>query len=179
MIRKAITGIGAAALLLMMLYTVLNVIVRSTTGTPLPAAVELITRWWMVPLVFCGWILAHLVREHIIVDFVVDGAGRRAQPIMAFINAVLLILFLGLVSYAGFLGALENQTRNEYGIDTGWPVWITRYAVPALTVVFIGYVVHDGWAWLSRRKKGTDQPDEETEAVVASNAPTTGDGHVN
>ena len=178
MIRKAITGIGAAALLLMMFYTVLNVIVRSTTGTPLPAAVELITRWWMVPLVFCGWILAQLVREHIIVDFVVDGAGPRVQAIMAFVNSVLLIVFLGLVAYAGFLGALENQSRNEYGIDTGWPVWITRYAVPALTAVLIGYIVHDGWAWLSGRKKGTDQLDEETEAVVASDAPMTGDSHV-
>lgn len=152
MLRRIITVIGAAALLLMMLYTVLNVVVRATVGTPLPAAIELTTRWWMIPLVFSGWVLAHLAREHIVVDFVVDGAGRRVRTVMAFINGALLTLFLGLVAYAGFLGALENQARSEYGIDTGWPVWATRYVIPVFALVFIGYLLHDGLRWIRSRR---------------------------
>lgn len=163
MLRTAITLIGAAALLLMMFYTVLNVIVRATVGTPLPAAIELTTRWWMIPLVFAGWILAHHVREHIIVDFVVDGAGSRVRTAMAVINGLLLILFLALIAYAGLLGAMENQARSEYGIDTGWPVWLTRYVIPAFAVIFIGYLLHDAVRWLARRRHAQKQTGPEAQ----------------
>lgn len=171
MLRNAITLIGAAALLLMMLYTVLNVIIRATVGTPLPAAIELTTRWWMIPLVFSGWVLAHLVREHIIVDFVVDGAGSRVRTIMAVVNGALLALFLGLVAYAGVQGALENQARGEYGIDTGWPVWATRYVIPVFAVMFIGYLLQDAWRWIAaRRADGV----EVAESVETGHAPESG-----
>lgn len=178
MLRNAITLIGAAALLLMMLYTVLNVIIRATVGAPLPAAIELTTRWWMIPLVFSGWVLAHLVREHIIVDFVVDGAGRRVRIIMAVVNGVLLALFLGLVAYAGVQGALENQARGEYGIDTGWPVWATRYVIPVFAVVFIGYLLHDAWRWIAGRRGetvGVHEAADTHEAVETDGASETGE----
>lgn len=165
--KKAVTFLGAAALLLMMTYTVANVIVRSVTGVPLPAAVELTTRWWMVPMVFAGWVIAHWAREHIIVDFVVDGARPRVRAVMAVVNAVILIFFLALLAYAGFAGALENQARGEYGIDTGWPVWITRYAVPFFALVFIGYVLSDGWRALTHRGRTAAAHDSTSSDVLA------------
>lgn len=177
MLRKAVTVIGAATLLLMMTYTVLNVIIRSTVGTPLPAAIELTTRWWMVPMVFSGWVIAHLAREHIIVDFVVDNAGSRVRTVMAAVNGILLILFLALVTYAGLQGALENQARSEYGVDTGWPIWVTRYLVPGFAVLFIGYILHDGWRWIANHRGGGTAVTAQQSSGQQTPAEQTGAGH--
>lgn len=174
--KNAVTVIGGAALLLMMVYTVANVVVRTITGVPLPSAVELTTRWWMVPLVFAGWVIAHWAREHIIVEFVVDSARPRVRAVMTGINACLLVLFLALIAYAGFAGAFENQARGEYGIDTGWQVWITRYAVPLFAVVFIGSVIADGWQALARRRTTTGDG-EQPGSRGGGTAPATGAAH--
>lgn len=131
------------ALFAMMLYTVGNVLARVTAGTPLPAVIELITRWWMVPMVFGGWLLAQLNREHIVVDFVVERARGVVGLAYRFLNHVLLLLFLGIVGVGGWIGAQENRIRGEYGIDTGAPVWITRYAVPIMVAVLFGYIVYE------------------------------------
>lgn len=136
-------AIASISLLAIMLYTVANVASRTLGMGPLPAVIELITRWWMVPLVFAGWVLAHVANEHIRVEFVSESAGIVVRGILNWVNSLLLLVFLALVAWGSWLGAQDNRFRGEFGIDTGAPVWLTRYVVPVMAVVFILVLVAD------------------------------------
>lgn len=147
---RVLTGIGllvtvssVIVLFAIMLYTVANVINRTIVGTPLPAVIELITRWWMVPLVFGGWLIAHLADEHIRVDFIAERATGIVAPLHQLLNKLLLLAFLALIAVGGWIGATENRLRDEHGIDTGAPIWISRYAVPLMTAALILFVVYE------------------------------------
>ena len=142
-IRLVVEVICGLLLFAIMLYTVGNVISRTIVGTPLPAVIELITRWWMVPLVFGGWLVAHLAGEHIRVDFIVEKTSGIVTPFYQVANKVLLAVFLVLVTYGGWIGATENRLRAEHGIDTNAPVWTTRYAVPVMAALFFAFLVYE------------------------------------
>lgn len=142
-IRCLVTGSSVIVLFAIMLYTVANVINRTVVGTPLPAVIELITRWWMVPLVFGGWLIAHHADEHIRVDFIAERATGIFAPLYQLLNRVLLLLFLTIIAYGGWIGATENRLRNEHGIDTGAPIWLSRYAIPIMTAAFIAFVAYE------------------------------------
>lgn len=147
---RVLAGIGqlvmvssVIVLFAIMFYTVANVINRTIVGTPLPAVIELITRWWMVPLVFGGWLIAHLADEHIRVDFIAERASGVVAPLHQLLNKLLLLAFLTIVAYGGWVGATENRLRQEHGIDTGAPIWISRYAVPVMTAALIIVVAYE------------------------------------
>lgn len=144
-LKGALQTVAVLSLWAIMMYTVGNVVSRVLGGGPLPAVIELITRWWMVPLVFAGWALAHLGNEHIRVEFVSGLANTAVRESLYWINNVLLVLFLALVTYGSWFGAQQNRLRGEYGIDTGAPVWTTRYAIPILTALFIVLILADMW----------------------------------
>lgn len=150
-IRRVVELVCVIALFAIMIYTVANVLARILVGPPLPAAIELITRWWMIPLVFGAWLLAYVAKEHIHVDFVVEGTRSGIRFAYELINRLLLLLFLGLIIYGGWVGATENRIRGEYGIDTGWPVWTTRYFVPILVALLFGYIAFEFYHMLKRR----------------------------
>lgn len=144
-LKTTLQTVAVLALWAIMLYTVGNVVSRMVGAGPLPAVIELITRWWMVPLVFAGWALAHLGNEHIRVEFISDIATTSVRTTLYWANNALLILFLALVAAGGWLGAQQNRLRGEYGIDTGAPVWVSRYAVPILTALFVLLIIIDVW----------------------------------
>lgn len=133
--------IGGVSLALIMLYTVANIVIRSTVGTPLPAVVELITRWWMVPLVFVGIIVAQPRGEHVRVDFVGDNLGLRWDRLYRVVSRLFLILFTAFVVIGGWEEAVRNMQRGEFGIDSRWPIWLTRFAVPVLGTAFVIYLI--------------------------------------
>lgn len=168
-IQLLVTVSCVIVLFAIMFYTVANVINRIVVGTPLPAVIELITRWWMVPLVFGGWLIAHLANEHIRVEFISERTTGIFAPIHQLLNRVLLLVFLGIIAYGGWVSATENRLRNEHGIDTGAPIWITRYAIPLMTAAFIIFVVYETTklAWRTLRRTGDAGPaqsDSRTEA---------------
>lgn len=154
-IKIALQSVAVLTLWAIMLYTVGNVVSRMVGAGPLPAVIELITRWWMVPLVFAGWALAHLGNEHIRVEFISDIANSAVRTALYWVNHALLLLFLALVTFGGWLGAQQNRLRGEYGIDTGAPVWVTRYAVPILTALFILLIIADVWKKLHTPSSST------------------------
>lgn len=141
-VRWLVLVISVFVLFAMMFYTVANVVSRVAAGTPLPAVIELVTRWWMVPLVFGGWLIAHLADEHIRVEFITERATGLVASLSQLLTRLLLLLFLGIVAYGGWVGATQNRLRSEHGIDTHAPVWITRYAVPLMVGAFILFVVY-------------------------------------
>lgn len=155
-IQLLVTVSCVIVLFAIMIYTVANVVNRIVVGTPLPAVIELITRWWMVPLVFGGWLIAHLANEHIRVEFISERTTGIFAPIHQLLIRVLLLVFLGIIAYGGWVGATENRLRSEHGIDTGAPIWITRYAVPLMTAAFIIFVVYETTklAWRTFRRTG-------------------------
>lgn len=157
---EAIGGLAIGAILF---YTVANVVWRTIVGVPLPATIELVTRWWMVPLVFVGFIVAQLRKEHVRVDFVGDHINLKARPGYEVAVRILLILFLLLVAKAGWDNAVLNMQRDEVGIDTQWPVWTTRFAVPILVVVFVAYLIGEAVAIAARWRPTA------TEATTESN----------
>lgn len=155
-IQLLVTVSCVIVLFAIMIYTVANVVNRIVVGTPLPAVIELITRWWMVPLVFGGWLIAHLANEHIRVEFISERTTGVFASIHQLLIRVLLLVFLGIIAYGGWVGATENRLRSEHGIDTGAPIWITRYAVPLMTAAFIIFVVYETTklAWRTFRRTG-------------------------
>lgn len=159
--RVTLEAIGGLAIGAILFYTVANVAWRTIVGVPLPATIELVTRWWMVPLVFVGFIVAQIRKEHVRVDFVGDHINPKARPSYEIAVRILLILFLILVAKAGWDNAVLNMQRNEVGIDTHWPVWTTRFVVPVLVVVFMAYLIGEAVAIAARWRRPATEATKE------------------
>lgn len=175
-VRLVVQVVSVIVLFAMMLYTVANVVSRVAVGTPLPAVIELITRWWMVPLVFGGWLIAHVAKEHIRVEFITERSTGLVASMNQLLNKLLLLLFLGIIAYGGWVGATQNRLRDEHGIDTQAPVWITRYAVPLMTAAFILFVAYETAKFVMKTLRRSDDPAPHTTASAAPVPTETGDG---
>lgn len=175
-VRLLVQVISVIVLFAMMFYTVANVVSRVAAGTPLPAVIELITRWWMVPLVFGGWLIAHVANEHIRVEFITERSTGMVASMNQLLNKLLLLLFLGIVAYGGWVGATQNRLREEHGIDTQAPVWITRYAVPLMTGAFILFVAYETAKLVMRIIRRSNDPDPDTTATADRVPADTDDG---
>jgi TRAP-type C4-dicarboxylate transport system permease small subunit len=98
--------------------------------------VELAFAW----MVFLGSAAVWRSHEHIVIDFIPQAlAGSLAGRTLEIIVGVLLLGFLGVLTWYGWLLTLQSQGNTSPMLVLPRPLWYA--AVPASGVVMIGYTI--------------------------------------
>ena len=131
--------LGVGLLILMMLLTVLDVLLRLVFNLPILGSVE-ITEFMMVSLAFfsIGW--ATLAKAHVVVDLLARRLGIRRQ---ARLNIILHLFYLVLyvfIAWQSALEALSNWRMDERSIVLEIPVF-PFYFVVAIGCAVVSLVV--------------------------------------
>ncbi len=124
---------GGVVLLLLMLFTVVDVVLRYLFNAPLRSVYEF-TEFTMALIVFlgipyCGW-----VGQHIAVDVFARWLDR---PNLRFLPAVLSLLSAALFALIAYQAALETVATIEQASNLlRWPHYPFRFAVAFSSALF-------------------------------------------
>ncbi|WP_340150560.1 TRAP transporter small permease [uncultured Sneathiella sp.] len=144
-------AIGALAMGLICVISILNVIVRYATDVSF-AFTEEYSVFLLVIVTFVGAGLAYTNNGHISIAILVNWLGGRWAMLLKTISFLASIsLFAMLVYYGGDL------TYDEYRFDEtspalGYPTWMYTIWLPLLSVAILFRIVQV--AWIEARKKG-------------------------
>ena len=98
--------------------------------------VELAFAW----MIFLGSAAVWRSHEHIVIDFLPQAlAGSRAGRVLEMIVGVLVLAFLGVYTWYGWLLTIQSQGNTSPMLVLPKPLWYA--AVPASGVVMIGYTI--------------------------------------
>jgi TRAP-type C4-dicarboxylate transport system permease small subunit len=98
--------------------------------------VELAFAW----MIFLGSAAVWRSREHIVIDFLPQAlAGSRAGRVLEVIVGVLVLAFLGVYTWYGWLLTIQSQGNTSPMLVLPKPLWYA--AVPSSGVVMIGYTI--------------------------------------
>ncbi|WP_053385008.1 TRAP transporter small permease [Leucobacter celer] len=125
----ALGVIAAGALVVLMLATVLDVLVRWITRASLPGMME-IAETALVASVFLGLAWTSIQGGHVAVTIVTDrlkpGHARAVSVLIWALNAAI----LGWMTAALFMRAMQSTSMSEtrFGL-VQWPVWPLRWII--------------------------------------------------
>lgn len=127
---RVLAVVSAAATLLVMLLTVVDVLVRLVVGGSVPGLLEY-SEVAMVFLVMCGIAYGQQQRVHVSVDLVTSRLRPPAAGRVVGGGLVIAALALCWLAYASGVSAVESIRSGEvrYGI-TEVPLWPARVMVP-------------------------------------------------
>lgn len=143
-VERAIAGVArvlailaAGAVVVIMLSTALNVVVRFTTRSTLPGTLEL-AQSCLVVAVFFGLAWAGITGDHVAVRLLSDRFGRGVNRILDIVVWGLATVFMAWITYASFERALDATDRGEtsFGLIE-WPGWPWRWFLLAGLVAYL------------------------------------------
>ncbi len=105
--------IAIVALYAMAILVAVNVATRFLGGAIIPDDV-VIVRELMVFVILLPVGIVTALREHISVDVLTNWATRRGQLVLAVLQHLIGLLFIGLVAYAAWQSATDAWRINEY-----------------------------------------------------------------
>lgn len=98
--------------------------------------VELAFAW----MIFLGSAAVWRSHEHIVIDFLPQAlAGSQAGRVLEMVVGVLVLAFLGVFTWYGWLLTIQSQGNTSPMLVLPKPLWYA--AVPASGVVMIGYTI--------------------------------------
>jgi TRAP-type C4-dicarboxylate transport system permease small subunit len=98
--------------------------------------VELAFAW----MIFLGSAAVWRSHEHIVIDFLPQAlAGSRAGRVLEVVVGALVLAFLGVYTWYGWLLTIQSQGNTSPMLVLPKPLWYA--AVPASGVVMIGYTI--------------------------------------
>jgi len=121
--------ISAAAVLLMMLLTTADVILRFF-GYPIPGTYEVVGLLGSVVISF-SLAYTSVEKGHIAVEFLVNRLSEKSRYIISAINSVLGIFLFGLISYQSFLYASELRQSGEVSLTLQMKTYPFVYGICA------------------------------------------------
>ena len=133
-LSQVIGIIGVCVLVAMMLFTVLNVIMRAFFNSPIPGDVELI-EVGMVCVGFWGLAWCALRKMHIGVDLVIYYLPRRLRSAIDSIGYIIGLGICLLLTWRGFAEGIINHKMHILSSTLGFPMW------PFYWVTAVGYGV--------------------------------------
>lgn len=128
--------IGSAAIGLLALNVIVDVIGRALFNTPLMGTIEYTTYWWMPALTVLSFAYTERMQEHIKVTLLLDNLPLRLRQIIEGIVGVLAALIVVALARYTLTDALHAAEIGETAQSTP-PVAIW----PGKLVVFAGLVV--------------------------------------
>lgn len=151
-----LAGIGAAIIVVQMLWISYGVFMRYGVGRPDGTVTEA-TALLLFPAAFLG--LAYALKEDAYpkVLFLRDALGKRGRRVLDLVNLVLMVAVGGFFAIAGVdatLGSFESGAASEILL---WPRWMFWAPGALALVVFTLYVVLRLVALLGDRSSDADR----------------------
>ncbi|RWZ46232.1 TRAP transporter small permease [Labedella phragmitis] len=143
-IERAVVGLSrllaiaaAGAIVVVMLSTALNVVVRFTSRATVPGTLE-VAQSCLVIAVFFGLAWAGITGDHVSVRLVSDRLGRGANRLLDVIVWTLSTTVVAWMLYASVTRAIDATERRETAFGLiDWPGWPWRWFLVAGLAAFL------------------------------------------
>lgn len=129
--------IGGAAVALLAINLILDISMRTLANRPINGTIEMVTFWWMVPLVFFGLAVAQRNREHTDLPILYDQVNGPARTVIGLISVLATAVLVALIGWYGWQNAVTQMSVGEYASATGVTLWPARFAVPLGALAFL------------------------------------------
>lgn len=141
-----LAGIAGAALVLMMLQTVADILMKNVFGAPIEGNLEIVSVYHMVAIVFLPLAFVEMRHEHITVELLVNlfpGWLRRVSDTLAYLVAT---IFFGILAYQTGLDALKAWRIDEILMTSILiTLWPAKFSLPiGFAAVMLATLLH---AW--------------------------------
>jgi TRAP-type C4-dicarboxylate transport system permease small subunit len=161
-VALALAFVAGAALLLMMLQTVVDVTMNNLFGGPIEGNLEIMSVYHMVALVFLPLAIVELKHEHITVDLLVrlfPKGLRRATDTIGYLVAA---VFFGMLAWQTAIDAHESWAMGEILMTSILiTIWPAKFSLPVgFAAVMLASLLH---AW----RAATDPEFDPTPAAPA------------
>ncbi|WP_226553778.1 TRAP transporter small permease [Celeribacter naphthalenivorans] len=115
----------------MMVHVTAHVSWRFVTGEPITGTPEIVSRYYMVAIVFLTIPLVEMRNSGIVVDLFYDLFGRSFQRLCAALAYIGQGLFFGFLTYRSFWDAIDSFAKREF-VDAQIPitVWPASFFLP-------------------------------------------------
>ncbi|MZR31671.1 TRAP transporter small permease [Sneathiella litorea] len=144
-------AIGALAMGLICLISILNVVVRYATNVSF-AFTEEYSVFLLVIVTFVGAGLAYSNKGHICITFVVNRFGRNGRALLNTISFLASVsLFVMLVYYGSDL-AIDEYLFEETSPALGYPTWIYTMWLPLLSLAVLFRIFQVQWNDLRKKR---------------------------
>ena len=128
-ISQVMGTLAALAIVVLMVAIVIDVVVRYTTGSSVPAMVEL-AESSLIMAVFFGLAWGGVTGGHVAVTIVADRFSRTVSRMLAILVWGGSSAFLGWFTYATTLRAISATQRKEIRMGlVQWPMWPMRWVI--------------------------------------------------
>lgn len=144
-------AIGAAAMALICLISIGNVVARYATNVSF-AFTEEYSVFLLVFMTFVGASAAFARSEHIRITFLLNRLPPRLQWLCEVATLLATILMFSLILYFGARVTYSEWYWEETTPGLGNPTWIYTIWMPILCIAIILRVLGRGWAKLVRRR---------------------------
>ena len=141
---RSLTGLGATALLLMTLWTVVDVLTRYVLARPLRGSIDLVEST-LVLVVFLALPQCFRLDEQVTVDVVDHLVGQRTLAALKLLAALATMLFLLLLGVTGIRPLLDAWQFGDRKPDLPVPIFgllgVIEVAIAVSVLVLAGKVV--------------------------------------
>ncbi len=132
--------LGAAAMAIICVISIANVVVRYATDISF-AFTEEFSVFLLVFMTMIGTALAFATDDHIRITFFVERMGPKGRRIAGLVSLAATVLVFALVLWFGALFALDQWEFEETSAGLGYPTWIYSIWLPILAGVVIFRVI--------------------------------------
>lgn len=130
--------LGAAAILLMMIQIVLDVVMRNLFEIPVPMTTTVVAKWYMVACAFLPLAMTELLNRHIAVEAVYSNLPARARRIVGGLACLIAcVVATGMVRPFWF-ESLKKFEAGSFIVENGaqLPVWQAHFFLPFGFAIF-------------------------------------------
>jgi len=137
--------LGAMAMALIFLISIINVIVRYATNASF-AFTEEYSVFLLVFLTFVGTGLAFARNTHIRIGFFAERLGPAGRNACAIASRIAALVMFALITWYGGLLAWDEYQFDEVSAGLGYPAWIYTIWLPILSIAIILRIIrhHQG-----------------------------------
>ena len=133
---QGLTVVGATALVVMTVWTVVDVLTRYLLAKPLRGSIDLV-EVMLVLVVFLALPACFTRDEQITVDVVDHMVSPRIQHVLQLFAALATLVFLGLLGYTGLQPLLDAWTFGDRKPDLPMPIFVLLGAIEVAIAVSI------------------------------------------
>jgi|SRR5699024_4910393 len=135
-IEKISFNISMITLCLMMLWIVIDVILRTVINKPIPGTIEMTGEYLMVLLVYLSISYTNKLNGHIRVTLIMEKVNEKIKSIVKVFTNIIGAFFFISISWLNFLAGLEYYERGIK--STG----VLSYSLaPALFIISLGLLL--------------------------------------
>jgi len=178
-INHSIMIIGSLLLGLMVIHTTFDVAMTYIAGLPVEGTVEIVSRYYMVAVVFLPLAFVTATDKHIVAELLSDRLTKRMQLACQCLAWILMAAFGAALAWQCGLEAMRMTAINEqfqtstYFIPT-WPSrWIPVFSGVLIAVQALALLALDItrlWHWKEEDLQFTEDPLQISKSDAASQA---------